>query len=514
MKVNPAEPACVETTARSTVRNTLLVAALVLVGRFSGFVREWMIAAQGGATEATDVAIVLLTFPDLMVSLLLGGGLAATLVPAFRRSPRGEDAALFIRAMLWIGGGFVLLAIVLGLAAPLVLGLLAPGLSEGVRAANIPSFLVMLLALPLSALSGVVVAFLNAHGRFAVGAGGTLFFNGMVIVCVALAGKGSIAFAIAVGVAVGALLRLTVQGVDAWPVFGRVGLANAPRMAGLLKQFAGTFSFVTVLVALSPISRAISSFHDAGALSLFNYASKLVDLPMGVLIGAIGTVLLPRIAGDFETGGYGGARPALLVALKAVVWASMAIVVPAVFFPDVLVGLAFFGAAFTPVQTSLLADLVTIAFLSLPFQAALSIYGTAFAAAGAMRPLLKVALLMLLATLMFSPLALAQTGVRGVMAVYVGVYVIGAVAMARQAAAVARFGSGLTERVLGGARMSLLWPVLAAAAIALVGDSISTEFWTRAGWAAAAFAGFAVVAAGCNPGLWRQLMSRGKEGAR
>lgn len=513
MKAKPADPACVETSARSTVRNTLLVAVLVLVGRFSGFAREWLIAAQGGATEATDVAIVLLTFPDLMVSLLLGGGLAATLVPAFRRSPGGVGATLFIRAMLWIGGGFVLLAIMLALVAPGVLELLAPGLPGDVRAANVSSFLLMLLALPLSALSGVVVAFLNAHGRFAAGAGGTLFFNGVVIACVALVGRESIAFAIALGVVVGALLRLTIQGADAWPVFVRSGRADAPRMAGLLKQFAGTFSFVTVLVVLSPISRAISSFHDAGALSLFNYASKLVDLPMGVLIGSIGTVLLPRIAGDFEKGGYDGARPALLVAMKTVVWASVAIMIPAVFFPDVLVGLAFFGAAFTPVQSVLLANLVTIAFVSLPFQAVLSIYGTAFAAAGAMRPLVKVAVLMLLVTLVFSPLALAPMGVRGVMAVYVGVYVIGAAAMTRQAAVAVRFGRGLLAGVLGGARTSLLWPGLAAAGIAMAGDQMGTELWTRAVWATAAFAGFVAVAAGCDPGLWRQLKSRGKESA-
>ena len=514
MKVKQADQARVESSVRSTVRNTVLVAMLVLVGRFSGFVREWIIAARGGASESTDVAIVLLTFPDLMVSLLLGGGLAATLVPAFKRCASGEGASLLCRATLWVGGAFVLLAVLLALMAPAVLRLLAPGLPPVVLQHSVPPFLFMLLALPLSAVSGVVVAFLNSNGRFAAGASGTLVFNGAVIVCVALLGHDSIAYAIAIGVAAGALLRLALQGANAWPVLQWRGLVPRADTAALLKQFAGTFSFVTVLVVLSPVSRAVASLDDEGALSLFNFATKLVDLPMGVLIGSLGAVLLPKVSGDFIAGGYSGARPALLLSLKAALWTSIAILIPSVVFPDVLAGLAFYGAAFSPEQFALLADLVRIAFLSLPFQAVLSIYGTAFAAAGATRSLIKVAALMLTLVVILSPLALEHAGVQGVMAVHAAAYFTGAATMTWLAGGDGHFGRGQVEQVLGHGRASLLWPLLAAVVIALAGAAAGGGLWSRAFWAMAAFAGFIAVMVACNPSPVMQWTQRKRMNAR
>ena len=64
------------------LRAGLTVAIFVLLGRITGFGREWLLAVQSGASSVTDVAIVLLTFPDLMVNLLLGGGLTVLILRA------------------------------------------------------------------------------------------------------------------------------------------------------------------------------------------------------------------------------------------------------------------------------------------------------------------------------------------------------------------------------------------------------------------------------------------------
>ena len=169
------------------LRAGLLVAVLILAGRLTGFAREWLIAVKAGASEATDIAIVLLTFPDLMVSLLLGGGLAAALVPAFKRLGRGCENALFLQVARLVGIVFALVAAMLAILAPQVLGLLAPGLSPGLTDSHANHFRLITVALPLAALSGVTVALLNANGRFAVGASGTLIFNLTVIACLLLA---------------------------------------------------------------------------------------------------------------------------------------------------------------------------------------------------------------------------------------------------------------------------------------------------------------------------------------
>ena len=72
-------------------RSAAVVAALLLVGRATGFAREWVLSARGGASGSTDLAIVLLTLPDLLVNLLLAGGLIG--VGALRRRKASDRIA-------------------------------------------------------------------------------------------------------------------------------------------------------------------------------------------------------------------------------------------------------------------------------------------------------------------------------------------------------------------------------------------------------------------------------------
>jgi peptidoglycan biosynthesis protein MviN/MurJ (putative lipid II flippase) len=79
---------------------------------------------------------------------------------------------LLLQASRLVGGLFLLLAMVLFALAPQMLGVLAPGLPAATLAPHGGAFRLMTVALPLAALSGVVVALLNANGRFAIGAAG------------------------------------------------------------------------------------------------------------------------------------------------------------------------------------------------------------------------------------------------------------------------------------------------------------------------------------------------------
>ncbi len=494
------------------LRSTLIIAGLVLIGRVTGFGREWLIALRGGASETTDIAIVLLTFPDLMVSLLLSGGLAATLVPAFKRLPPGGDTALLLQTARLVGGLFLLLALVLAALAPLVLAFLAPGLPRDVLLPHANAFRVMTLALPLAALSGVVVALLNANGRFAIGASGTLVFNLAVIVCLLFADTGTTVPAIAAGVTGGALLRLSMQTAglrrDWRPPSTRGNLIDRD----LIRQFLGSFSFITILVALPPLARAISSFADAGALSLFNYAYKLVELPMGVVIGSISTVLLPRLAADLAESGHAGAQANLAAGIRATVGISVGIAIPAAFFSDTLVQLAFFKASFTPEQIDALSTLAAVGFASLPFQGLLTIYGSAFAAGGHTRPLVATAFMMLVSIAVIAPLARNWLGLPGVMAAYAGVYLMGAAYLSWQACR--RFGADTLSIALYAAPKTLMLPALAATAVAALGHGSSEGLAARAIWACAAFAAFAAGTWLLDDRLRSRFARSGKESTR
>jgi putative peptidoglycan lipid II flippase len=474
------------------LKSGLVVALLLLAGRVAGFFREWLIAAKAGASEATDVVIILLTFPDLMVGLLLGGGLASTLVPAFKHMDPGAGSALLLQVSRLVGFAFLLIAGILALWPLFVLDILAPGLPSGLLEVHAGHFRLLTLALPLAALSGVTVAFLNAKGRFAAGASGTLIFNLTVIAGLLIADVGQMIVAVTLGVLGGVLLRLASQVHGLRCDWHRPSSQTWLVDTVLVRQFLGNFSFLTLLVLLPPLARAVASLGELGSLSLFNFAYKLIELPMGVVVGSISTVLLSRLAGDFAQNGMASAQASLVTGMRVTMLICLGIAIPGVAFSDVLVQIVFFRASFSPDQLNQLSCLTAIGFVFFPFQGMLSIYGSAFAARGYTRPLVWSALAMLFLIAISAPLAQAAFGLVGVMAAYGGVYLFGVILLSGQIDSV--FGIGTLTTSLKNAYKHIFIPGILAGVVALIGEIMSAGLLARTLWAMASFGVYVISA--------------------
>lgn len=465
----------------SLIKSGIVVSLFVLAGRLTGFGREWLIAFRGGASESTDIAIVLLTFPDLIVNLLLGGGLTAALVPAYKKLGPGADTALLLYASRLIGGAFLVLALLIAAFAIPTLSLLAPGMNEQTLNAFVWHFRLVTLSLPMAALSGAVVALLNSHGRFALGAAGTLMFNFAVIASLLILPAAETVTAIAAGALIGAGLRLATQTAGLRSIWTPPGNHSNLIDRDLVTRFLGSFSFLTVLVILPPLARAISSLDDAGSLSLFNYAYKLVELPMGVVIGSIVTVLLPKLTSDLPAGSNHTGHLSLATGLRFTLLFSLIIAIPSIFFADVLVRIAYFNASLLPEQFNILATLASIGFIALPFQAMLNVYASAFAASGNTRPLATTALLMLVCVAVLAPMSQAYFGLKGVMLSYGMAYMLGTLLLTVQAAR--QFGRATLLSVFHDAPKTIVTPVLAGIVVAYAGATMATLAWSRILWA-------------------------------
>lgn len=263
----------------------------LLAGRLSGLFREIQLASAFGVSVKADVAVILLTLPDLLVNLLMSGGLSAALIPRLRTLPE-SDAQLLMRQSFWLVFTFFgMVAIVLGLVPDFFFALLAPGLKSD----SIPvtaAIAMTAVAIPLAAVSGVTSAGLNARQQFFVAGCGTLIFNVAVIFSLVLErfGFANSLVLLALGIAVGAALRLTSQAISlprGWlwgPILGSA--LNMKFIRGFL-----TTAFTTSIVLLVPvIVRSIASTISPGAISAINYATKLVELPAGVLVTSLATV--------------------------------------------------------------------------------------------------------------------------------------------------------------------------------------------------------------------------------
>lgn len=286
---------------RSLLGAGLFLSLALMGGRLAGFGREVLLASSLGLSAEADVAIILLTVPDLLVNLLLSGGIGVALIPALRSATADKAAALFLQASLVVAGVFALLATLFVLAPAAWLWLLAPGMLDPLRWLDGWMIYVLAIAIPLTALSGVSSAALNAKDEFFVAGCGTLIFNLSIIVglVIAMVEGGRYIAWLCLGILCGAIVRWVSQllALNSKRLPDEQGRANGWLMdRHLLRGFFAGIASASLLVLVPVALRAGASWLGEGELAAFNYASKLVELPLGILITTLATVAFPRLS--------------------------------------------------------------------------------------------------------------------------------------------------------------------------------------------------------------------------
>ena len=283
--------------------SSLLFNIGLLAGRLSGFARESFLAASFGIGPETDVAVLMLSLPDLLVNILVGGGIAASLIPEFNRSAVHARTLLF-QSLVAFSSVFVVLSLLAGFFMPWVLGVFAPGFTELQNSLAVGPMQLVMWLVPLTVTTGVVAAYLNAHNFFLASSMGTLVINGVIItglLFIYLAGGGLAELALFV--LLGGLVRLVMQliaavRINGWPVLSFAPwLLNKPMWMRFL-QVAGAGS---VLLSYPVVIRAYASYGEAGDVALVSFATKLVELPLAIAVTFLSVVLFPRLSNAFET---------------------------------------------------------------------------------------------------------------------------------------------------------------------------------------------------------------------
>ena len=279
---------------------------LLVCSRLLGLARESAQAAAFGTTGSGDVAVLMLTLPDWLAGLLASGALAYVLLPHWARQGLADQSVSqgqVARALLALG-------LVLGLAIwiwrdPLV-ALLAAGLAPDLRLLAAGSLGWSALALPAALLAALWATRLQHERDFAGMYGANLVVNGVLVTALLL-----IAFYvhptlglvhlgwIFLGSMVLRLLWLRWRlrrGCQA-AVTSRGELAQASPSVEMPAASVWLWAVLSagLPLALPFVARSLASRSGEGALATFNYAWKLVELPLVLAIQLVATLAFPAI---------------------------------------------------------------------------------------------------------------------------------------------------------------------------------------------------------------------------
>jgi putative peptidoglycan lipid II flippase len=461
------------------IRSFLTVSTGTLASRLLGFARDAMIAALLGAGPVADAFLLAFQMVNVVRRLLSEGALNAALVPAWLRVRETEGAiaaaAFAGRVLGTVSAALIVATALIGLLMPFVVAVLAPGF------AGHPTLQLAVddarLMLPYLAFAGpvtVMMALFNAQARFALTAFSPLLFNiALISVMIALIGwradatQAALVLAAAVGVA--GLLQLSVL------VLRRGGNIATPLRISLdarMRGFAGK-AIPGMIASAGPqlliVAGAMIASSSPSAVSWLYFANRLIELPLGIVGVAMGTVLVPELARMQRDDGGKSTMHAESRALELAIGLALPATLGLIVLSEPIVRLLFEHGVFTAADTVATAQALIWLSLGLPAHVLVKALSPAFFARhDTVTPLLatlKGIAVAIVAALLFGRL-FGPTGIAA--AIACGAW-SSALALIRRGAAISGFS------IDAAARRRL--PRLAVAALAMDG-----LLWLTAGF--------------------------------
>ena len=287
------------------IRSFLTVSVGTLASRLLGFARDTMIAALLGASPVADAFLVAFQLVNVVRRLLTEGALNAALVPAWLRARETGGAiaaaAFAGRVLGTVSAALFVAAALIALVMPLVVAALAPGfVGHPAMHMAVDDARLMLPYLAFAGPVTVMMALLNAQHRFVLTAFSPLLFNvALIAVMIALltwrqdAGFAALVMAATVGIA--GLLQLLIL------VLRRGTSIATPLRISFDGQMRGFFgkAIPGMIASSGPqllvVAGAVIASTSPSAVSWLYFANRLIELPLGIVGVAMGTVLVPEL---------------------------------------------------------------------------------------------------------------------------------------------------------------------------------------------------------------------------
>src|SRR4051812_4433932 len=375
------------------IRPLLTVSTGTLASRLLGFARDAMMAALLGAGPVADAFLVAFQGISVFRRALTEGALNTALVPAYLRI-RDTDGAVAATAFAGRVLGSVSLAMavaatLIGVSMPLVITALAPGfaghptLQLAVECAR--------LMLPYLAFAGpvaVMMGLLNARHRFALAAFSPILFNlALIIVLMTLliwrqdAADAALALAAAGGVA--GLLQLLVltPRADGEKLAAPLKVTfDAPMRGFFVKGMAGMVANSGPQLLI--MAGAVIASSSPAAVSWLYFANRLIELPLGIVGTAMGTVLVPELTRAIGAGDKVSLARAESRALELAVGLALPAALGLIVLREPIVRTLFEHGAFSAADSAATAQALALLALGLPAHVLVKALSPAFFARG------------------------------------------------------------------------------------------------------------------------------------
>lgn len=368
-------------------------AAYVLAGFAFGsqllaLVRDRLLASSFGAGHTLDIYYAGFRIPDLLFATIASLLSLYALLPVLSRLELAGTGSMvsFLRQTLLLffvamGG----ISLVLFFFVPVLVPLVAPGITEAASRADLVLLVRVLLLQPiLLGASNIVAALTQLRHRFLLYSISPLLYNiGIIFGIVALYPLWGIA-GLGWGVVVGAALHFLVQ-LPFFFVERSKPLAPALKWSGLLEVLKLSVPRTLALAAgqLSLLALvALASFFASGSIAVFMFAWNLQAVPLTIIGVSYSVAAFPTLARLHVAGEQQAFTNHIEAALRHIFFWSVPAAVLIIVLRAQIVRIVLGAGAFDWAATRLTAAALALFILSLTAQSIVLLFARAYYAAG------------------------------------------------------------------------------------------------------------------------------------
>jgi putative peptidoglycan lipid II flippase len=404
------------------IKATGTIGGLTLVSRVAGFAREMLMSRVMGASWQADAFFVAFRLPNTFRRLFGEGAFSAGFVPLYSQRLHGpggdKDAKNFSEEVLAVFAPTLILftlvfEIIMGPFVALLSGYHGEKLALATFLTSITFPYLILISL-VSLFSGI----LNSLARFTAAAFAPALLNLAMLSALIFVPTGGhvTATALAIAVTAGGVLQLGLL-IAACARAGIVLKLRKPKMTPGVRQFVRVVIPATLGAGVYQISAFIDTFFltriGTGAMSYFNYADRLNQLPLGVIGAALGTAILPQVSRHVGAGEADKAArvqgQATELAMLLCIPAALALAISA----GPLVSALFQGGRFSASDASVTAMTLAIIVLGLPAYVLVKVLTPGFYSRQDTATPVKTAVVVLIANIVLNFVLIPPFGIAG-----------------------------------------------------------------------------------------------------
>lgn len=348
---------------------TLLI-VVALLGQVLGFLRNRLVSTNFTQVDpgSSDAFFAAFQIPDFFFFTIAAGALGVAFMPILSdHVNRGDKAGVWkitsslLNLMILAMSAVSLIIFVF--AEPLISYIVAPGLTGEHHEQAVLIMRIISLNPLLFTLSGILTSLQQVFGRFFFFAVAPLFYNLCIILSVYIF-KDSLGI---VGLGVGALVGAVLQLLIACLGLSGLGFKYRPTILWRSEDFRKVLrqlpprsldQGIDSVMSIVETNRAASL--GSGAVSYYNYATTLANVPTMLIGNSIATAAFPRLTERLSQNRPDLFRKDFLKILRVMIWITMPVLVVSYFGRGYLARLLFGDGA---PEVALIFGYLTVAIL-------------------------------------------------------------------------------------------------------------------------------------------------------